>query len=250
MDPFLEYHKPMRPLISASVAFFGSLAVALFLALPALAQVNGAPASVTSPGFGGNATNGPRSSVTSVGPQGYAPPFRPPLTSTTGNGVHHGDGNGDGHHHPRQNSDNVGPVWYAVPVPYGVESAQADDQQDAADNDADYQGGPTVFDRRGSGERSYVPPAKEPVPAHAAQRSQEEAPAVEPDPPLPPTLLVFKDGRTVEVANYAILGPTVFDLTPGHRRKIAIMDLDLEATRKQNDDRGITFEVPPNSQAH
>jgi hypothetical protein len=250
MNPLLEYHKPMRPSISASVAFFGSLAVALFLALPALGQINGTPASVTSPGFGGNAVNGPRSSVTSVGPQGYAPPFRPPLTSTTGNGVHHGNGDGDGHHHHRQNSDNVGPIWYAVPVPYGVEGAPADDQQeDAADNDADYQGGPTVFDRRGAGERSYVPPVKEP--AHVTQRTQqEEAPAVEPDPPLPPTLLIFKDGRTLEVANYAILGPTVFDLTPGHRRKIPVMDLDLEATRKQNDERGVTFQLPQSVRAN
>jgi len=250
----------MRPSISAPVAFVGSFAVALFLALPALGQINGTPASVTSPGFGGNAVNGPRSSVTSVGPQGYAPPFQPPLTSTTaGNGVHHGhgngngnsDGNGDGHHHHRQNSDNVGPVWYAVPVPYAVEGAPADDQQEATDDEADYQGGPTVFDRRGGGERSYVPPVKELAPAHAAQRpQQEEAPAVDPDPPLPPTLLVFKDGRTVEVANYAILGPTVFDLTPGHRRKIAVMDLDLEATRKQNDERGVTFQLPQSGQAN
>jgi len=252
MNPFLEYHKPMRPSISASVAFFGSLAVGLFLALPALGQVNGTPASVTSPGFGGNAVNGPRSSVTSVGPQGYAPPFRPPLTSTTAGRVHHGNanGDGDGHHHHHQNSDNVGPIWYAVPVPYAVEGAPEDDQQDVADDDADYQGGPTVLDRRGSGERSYVPPAKDPAPAHAAQRNLEDAPAVEPDPPLAPTLLIFKDGRTLEVANYAILGPTVFDLTPGHRRKIPIMDLDVEATRKQNDERGVTFQLPQSGRAN
>lgn len=250
MNPFLEYHKPMRPSISASVAFFGSLAAALFLALPALGQINGTPASVTSPGSGGNAINGTRPSVTSLGPQGYAPPFRPPLTSTTGNGIHQGNGGGDGHHHHRQNSDNVGSTWYAVPVPYAVEGAPADDQENAADDDADYQGGPTVFDRRGAGERSYVPPPREPAPAHAVQHSQEEAPAVEPDPPLPPTLLVFKDGRTLEVANYAILGPTVFDLTPGHRRKIPVMDLDLEATRKQNDERGVTFQLPQSVRAN
>ena len=40
------------------------------------AQINGTPASVTSPGFGGQAVNGPRASVTSVGPQGYAPSSR------------------------------------------------------------------------------------------------------------------------------------------------------------------------------
>jgi len=222
--------------------------------MPAAAQINGAPASVTSPGFGGNAINGTRSSVTSLGPQGYAPPVRGPISAGNGNGVHHGHGdgnhvhgNGDGHRGHRQDSGAVGPVWYAYPVPYAVDGAQQEDQsEDAAENDADYQGGPTVFDRRGSGERSYVPPARDPAPAHAAQAqsAQEEAPAVDPDPPLPPTLLVFKDGRTAEVANYAIVGPTLFDLTAGHRRKIAIMDLDLDATRKQNEERGVTFQLP------
>jgi hypothetical protein len=136
-------------------------------------------------------------------------------------------------------------------VPYAVEGAPSDDQQqEATDDDADYQGGPTVFDRRGSGPRSYVPPVKDSAPAHTAERSREEAPAVEPDPPLPPTLLVFKDGRTVEVANYAILGQTLFDLTAGHRHKFAIRDLDLEATRKQNDERGVTFQLPQTIQAN
>ncbi|PYX70336.1 MAG: hypothetical protein DMG78_19215, partial [Acidobacteria bacterium] len=143
------------------------------------------------------------------------------------------------------------PVWYAYPVPYAVEGAPADDQQqEASDDDADYQGGPTVFDRRGSGPRSYVAPAKDTPPAHTAERTREEAPAVEPDPPLPPTLLVFKDGRTLEVANYAILGQTLFDLSPGHRHKFAIRDLDLEATRKQNDERGVTFQLPQTIQAN
>ena len=136
-------------------------------------------------------------------------------------------------------------------MPYAVEGAPADDQQqEASDDDADYQGGPTVFDRRGSGPRSYVAPAKDTPPAHTAERTREEAPAVEPDPPLPPTLLIFKDGRTLEVANYAILGQTLFDLSPRHRHKFAIRDLDLEATRKQNDERGVTFQLPQTIQAN
>jgi hypothetical protein len=189
--------------------------------------------------------------VTSLGPQGYAPQHHPPLSSA-GNGFSHdGDHNRDGHRHHGQDSNFVGPTWYAVPVPYAVEGAPADgQQQEASDDDADYQGGPTVFDRRGSGPRSYVPPAKDSAPAHTTERAREEAPAVEPDPPLPPTLLVFKDGRTVEVANYAILGQTLFDLTPGRRHKFAIMDLDLEATRKQNDERGVTFQLPQTIQAN
>jgi hypothetical protein len=33
-------------------------------------------------------------------------------------------------------------------------------------------------------------------------------------------------------------------LTAGHRQKIALADLDLTATAKQNDDRGIDFQLP------
>jgi hypothetical protein len=238
----------MRPLNSALVAFLSALAIALLLALPAVGQVNGTPASVTSPGFGGNAVNGPRSSVTSVGPQGYAPPHHHPGPIGSDNRVPNNN-RGDGHHHHDhgRNSDTTGPVWYAVPVPYAVDSAPAEDQAseapEAGEDSADYQGGPTVLDRRGSGPSSYIPPVKNAAPAHPAEHA-EEAPPVDPDPPLAPTLFVFKDGRTLEVANYAILGQTIYDLTPGHRRKIALIDLDLEATRKQNDERGVTFQLP------
>lgn len=262
MTFLLEYHKPMRPSILVSVALFGSLAAALFFALPAPAQINGAPASVTSPGFGGRPINGPPASVTSLGPQGYTPVPRPPFIA--GTGVHHGgdhnghngnggnghNGNGNGHGHNRDNSNVVGPVWYAVPVPYAVDNASPQDQPEDAEDDADYQGGPTVYDRRGSGERSYVPPVKEAAPAHSAERAEPDPPAVDPDPPLQPTLLVFKDGRTVEVGNYAIQGATLFDLTPGHKRKVAIADLDLEATRRQNDERGVTFQLPQSARVN
>jgi hypothetical protein len=257
MTFLLEYHKPMRPSISVSVALFAFFAISL-LSLAALAQVNGAPASVTSPGFGGRAVNGPPASVTSLGPQGYTPVPRPPFIVGTGvhhggnHDGHHGNGNGDGHSHHRDNSNAVGPVWYAVPVPYAVESAPAEDQSEAVpeEDDADYQGGPTIFDRRGYGERSYVPPVKQAAPAHPAEHAEMDPPAVDPDPPLPPTLLVFKDGRTVEVGNYAIQGSTLFDLTPGHRRKILIADLDLDATRRQNDERGVTFQLPQSAHAN
>jgi len=233
----------MRPSNSALVAF-SALALTLFLVLPAVSQVNGTPASVTSPGFGGNPVNGPRSSVTSVGPQGYNPPHHHPFkgTATVNNGGdHHHD-----HDHQHNNADAVGPVWYAVPVPYAVDNPPVEDQAAEAEEPSDEQGGPTVFDRRGSGPQSYVPPVKTPAPAHPTQHASdvEEAPPVDPDPPLPPTLFVFKDGRTLEVANYAILGQTIYDLTPGHRRKIALIDLDLEATRKQNDEHGVTFQLP------
>lgn len=255
MTVSLEYHKPMRPSLLAPVALFASLTVALFLAAPAQAQINGAPSSVTSPGFGGRPINGPRASVTSPGPEGWAPAF--PFTRS-GNGFHNGDQNGhhgtvnnDGHRHRdrNSNSNNAGYGWYAYPVPYALDNNPPADQSQA-DEDADYQGGPTVFDRRGSGERSYVPPEKQAVPSHAPEHAEAEAPPVEPDPPLPPTVLVFKDGHKSEVENYAIQGNTLFDLTAGRRRRIAIADLDLEATRRQNDERGVTFQLPQSTKVN
>ena len=66
-------------------------------------------------------------------------------------------------------------------------------------------------------------------------------------PDQPRTVLVFKDGHQLEVQNYAIVGSMLYDLTPGHRAKIALADLDLTATAKQNDDRGIDFQLPVGS---
>lgn len=59
-----------------------------------------------------------------------------------------------------------------------------------------------------------------------------------------PTVLIFRDRHQKEVSNYAIVGQTLLDLTPQHHEKIALADLDLPATTKANDDRGVTFRVP------
>jgi hypothetical protein len=134
-------------------------------------------------------------------------------------------------------------------VPYALDNGPAVDQPEAPEDDSDYQGGPAVFDRRGNGERSSVPPVNQAVPGHAPEQAEADPPA-DPDPPLPPTVLIFKDGHTVEVGNYAIQGTTLFDLTPGHRRKIPIADLDLEATRRQNDERGVSFQLPQSTRVN
>jgi hypothetical protein len=220
-----EYNNAVRRLISASVAAFALLFV--FSAI-VLGQINAPPSSVTSPGFGGRAVNGTPPSVTSLGPNGYAPTPAP-------NSQHH-------HHH----KTDAAPLLYAYPVPYAAGDAPADNNSDANDDDPNYQGGPTVFDRRGSGADSYVPPVNEVPKPHAAVLADNSS--ADQAPPTP-TLLVFKDGHQVEVANYAIVGPTLFDLTPGHSRKISLTDLDLAATQQKNEDRGVVFQLP-SSQAN
>lgn len=235
----LEYHKRVRSSISASLIFLGTVLLTALFTVSSVAQINGAPSSVTSPGFGGRAVNGPPSSVTSLGPRGYSPraQFSTSSPSRAPRGVDP--------QHRRRHLGETSPFLYAVPVPYAVDNGPAEDYA-SDDNDSQYQGGPTVFDRRGSGARSYVPPTS----ANAEAREDSSAGAPEPDPDPDPTVLVFKDGRKLEVGNYAIVGAILFDLTPGHSRRIPLAELDLDGTRKQNDDRGVVFQLPPSLRAN
>jgi hypothetical protein len=64
------------------------------------------------------------------------------------------------------------------------------------------------------------------------------------DPVLPPTVLVFRDQHRQEIQNYAIVGQTLWNFTSGRTQKVPLANLDLAATEKANDDRGVTFRVP------
>jgi hypothetical protein len=247
MSRKLEYDFSVRGLNRATGAGFAVVLFAvgllgLMLASVASAQVNGMPASVTSPGFGGRQVNGTPPSVTSLGSRGYTPAsptccFRGTTAANPTQNVHH-------QHRDHDRSLSWGGV-YAPPY-YGYYDSGNDEAANAPDDQ--YNGGPTIFDRRGSG---ATPP---PAPAPSRARSYNPQPEATPDPDAQPetasasdqpqTILVFKDGHQVEVANYAIVGSTLFDLTAGHRQKIALADLDLTATAKQNDDRGIDFQLP------
>lgn len=242
----LEYHGVVQRLYRATVAAFGLTGVAFLLAVTASAQINAAPPSVTSLGFGGHAFSGITPSVTSLGPRGYTPGFNPALPNSrpffTGNTplINHP------HHH-----NGTGSGWsgvYPVAVPYYGYYGYYDSTDEAANDapDEQYNGGPTIFDRRGPG---YVPRP----PMESSEREPAESGASAPAPDVaaaadqPQTVLVFKDGHQLEVGNYAIVGTTLYDLTEGHRRKIALSELDVDATAKQNDDRGVDFKVPSGS---
>jgi hypothetical protein len=68
-------------------------------------------------------------------------------------------------------------------------------------------------------------------------------------PELPPAVLVFRDGKRQEVTNYTIIGPALYESasywTSGYwTKKILLADLDLPATVKTNQDRGVNFILP------
>lgn len=60
----------------------------------------------------------------------------------------------------------------------------------------------------------------------------------------PPTVFIFKDGHKLQTQNYAIVGQTLYDLTNNQVHKIQLAEIDLDATKKANDDLGIPLRLP------
>jgi len=254
------YDSYVKWLNSASVAALALVAGAWIslIGVPAAhSQINGVPASVTSTNFGGhlNSAPGVPASITSLGTNGIQPrapfPNRPPCCMNPLFPVNPNPPVNHRHHRQRgQFFPGGGAVYipYAYPVVGEPDPGDAVADQQENRPEEDYRGGPTIFDRRGPGApaRSYAdayPPPGRPQPeAEAAPAPPAETPV----PDQPQTLLVFKDGHQLEVQNYAVIGDTLYDLTPGRHHKIALDELDLTSTAKQNDDRGIDFRLPPN----
>jgi hypothetical protein len=65
----------------------------------------------------------------------------------------------------------------------------------------------------------------------------------------PPTVLVYRDGHTEELTSYSIIGTSIYTKSDywtsgAWTRTIQIADLDLPATLKANQQRGVKFELP------
>jgi hypothetical protein len=82
--------------------------------------------------------------------------------------------------------------------------------------------------------------------ARPAAPSQPEAQTA---PLVPDTVLVFRDQRRQEIRNYAIVGQTLWHFSSQRTEKIPLSTLDLPATVKANDDRGLTFQIPASTEA-
>jgi hypothetical protein len=210
-------------------------------------QATGVAPSVTSMGFGGRFINGVPPSVTSFGPDGYGNnwsvlgnccpnffwPANPNLSLNSGH-----------HHHHKKDKDNAPVVGVVEPayIPYAAADAPGDNDNDNDDSVEDDPGA-------GAGPRNFDPAVRQARDPAATDRNLA---AARPDPaelaaPVatqPSTVLIFKDGRRSDVLNYAIVGDTLFDFSPGRTHKIPLSDLDLPATHKANDDRGVDFQIP------
>lgn len=195
-------------------------------------------------------------------PIGVPPALPLPGTNRIGfdNGFHH-------HRHPHSDGLFGGAFPVFVPVPVVVDPSMYQEAPDPNSQDADDDNvapGPTVFEHRTSAEAAADAGSIVPAPAEADSGSQAASPgptaaggdlsAAPPaaagsqtTQPQEPSVLVFRDGHQLEIQNYAIVGQTLYDLAPGHTRRVPLSQLDLTATQKANDDRGVDFTLPASS---
>lgn len=90
----------------------------------------------------------------------------------------------------------------------------------------------------------YRPPAQQAE--ETAQPKPTAPPAAQvPQPEQPLTVLVYRDGHGAEVRNYAVVGQTLWIFSEQRAKKVPLAELNLDATRKANDERGVEFAVPP-----
>ena len=220
-------------------------AISILLALPSAAQMHGPPATTT---VGGHFL-APPPSVTSIAGRHLPPPL-PSVTSIPNygysrwspyspyyNGYYRGRGYGYGR----------GALSYAVPyyIPmdgYGYDYVGGPDLYSGppiAPNDPILH---IVAEQPGTrypgndAELAEAPPLR-------VQPSQPEQPNTHEAKPNEPSALVFRDGHQQEVSNYAIMGQTVY-VFDKRTQKVALADLDVPATIKANDDRGMEFKIP------
>jgi hypothetical protein len=218
--------------------FLALIALPLLMAQFIAAQVHGIPPSVTSiqfhtPPFMPNI----RPSVTSLGPYGYGRsyPMNGPYRGYNGNGYRYRNGYG------YSAGAFIAPYYFpAYDTSYGYDTGGG--------------GGPYMYSSPPTDQTVHIVvdmPTKRsvveydedaPPPAIASQSNREDA------EPIDPTVLVFRDGHQQEVTNYAIVGQTVY-VFDNRTQKIALTDLDVAATIKLNDDRGVDFHVPAHTKS-
>jgi len=211
----------------------------ILMAMPAAAQIYMHPHTTTT--VGGH-TLAPAPSVTSVGGM-HMPPPAPSVTSIPNYGYkyHNGTYNGG-----RYNHGGYAGWAYSIPYYYPVDtSAYGYDYVGA--------GGPDLYSGPPLGQYDptlHIVAEQPPAKPYVVRMPEPVASETRPAKPLPddkpgdPTMLVFRDGKRQEVNSYAIMGDSLFVFDQG-RKKIALADLDIPATTKANDDRGVEFRLPP-----
>ncbi|MGB8011938.1 MAG: hypothetical protein WCF68_10020 [Terriglobales bacterium] len=129
---------------------------------------------------------------------------------------------------------------YAAYYPYGYYDWYADSLYDNDDQDVyaeEYRPAPYREDSGVQRDLDQLNGKVDRLQADVEARNHPKADAE------PATALVFRDQHVEEVHNYAIAGDTLWVLND-QAKKIPLAQLDVPATIKMNDERGVDFQVP------
>jgi hypothetical protein len=112
---------------------------------------------------------------------------------------------------------------------------------------------PIVLERQGDHWVQITGYSQAPAPAQVPTGEVAPGPNPAAAAPLPPAILVFRDGHQEEVSSYTIIGDTLYAkanyFTSGWwTQKILISNLDVTATLKLNQERGSNFRLPSGPQ--
>jgi hypothetical protein len=87
------------------------------------------------------------------------------------------------------------------------------------------------------------------LPSATPANTPRRIPTAEPPSELPPAVLVFRDGHKEEIGKYVIVASTIYTSADhwssgSWTRKVQIVQLDVPATLKLNQQRGTKFSLP------
>ncbi|MGD1214175.1 MAG: hypothetical protein ABR861_04230 [Terriglobales bacterium] len=123
--------------------------------------------------------------------------------------------------------------WYDDPLAYNTDNEDQDSYAGAS-----Y---PAPYPENGGGLQRDVQALNGKIDRLQADVEARNRPKTDQEPA---TALVFRDQHVEEVRNYAIAGGTLWVLNEQAAKKIPLAQLDLPATVKMNDERGVDFQVP------
>ena len=164
-------------------------------------------------------------------------------TLIVGNPFHHNHGFHHGFHRP---GFGLYPYygWYSPFWDWGNSSYDSRDDYANAYASAQYQTNAEIdrlsneveeLREERANAQAQPPVPRPPLQTQAETKSQQDLPVI----------LVFLDKHIQEVRNYAVANEMVVAFDGTRTRKYPLMDIDLAATMKLNDERGVNFNVPP-----
>jgi hypothetical protein len=205
--------------------------LSVVLSLPALAQIHGVPASVTSlgpRGFGGSGFRG------SFG-FGHHPRFRVLIGAP---GFHH-------RFHRRFFAGSMLLWSYPLYAPYYAADSYPEPRDAYSDDRFSRQLQVQMRDLADAIDR--LREENEQLRQEIRQRQLQAAPPTAAQTSAPEsraTVLVFRGRPQQEVRNYAIVGQTLWLFNQNRARKVPLAELDLDQTIKLNQERGTDFILP------